>query len=186
MVHSLENWSARNGIAEDGNRLTLVQFIDGDHPDTIGPNRFSELEMPKLYRSMRKGDDQKPLVDATGKGLGVRGEPVNGVIDVDLDLDGTVILNSKGMSVAPNWRDLPYFLISKRLGDQFPGARGAKDIWCFTMGEGSFSEGPVADGLDLKIDTPKHGVVAPRSSVLLDQYQADLASTRDYWTIDEA
>ena len=38
--------------------------------------------MPKIYRAMRKADDGKPLVDATGKGLGVRGEPVNGVVDV--------------------------------------------------------------------------------------------------------
>jgi hypothetical protein len=142
--------------------------------------------MPKIYRSMRKKDDGKPLVDPTGKGLGVRGQPVNGVVDVDLDQDGKVILNSKGMSVAPSWRDLPYFLISKRLKDRFPGARGATDIWCFTMGEGPFAESPVTDGLDLKIDTPKYGVVAPRSSVSLDQYQARLANTRDYWTIDEA
>jgi hypothetical protein len=142
--------------------------------------------MPKICRSMRKKDDGKPLVDATGKGLGVRGEPVNGVVDVDLAQDGKVILNSKGMSVAPSWRDLPYFLISKRLRDQFPAARGATDIWCFTIGEGPFAEGPVADGLDLKIDAQKHGVVAPRLSVSLDQYQADLANTRDYWTIDEA
>ena len=142
--------------------------------------------MPKIDRSMRKTNDEKPLVDATGKGLGVRGQPVNGVVDVDLYQDGKVILNSKGMSVAPRWRDLPYFLISKRLIDRFPGARGATDIWCFTMGEGPFAEGAVADGLDLKIDSPKHGVVAPRLSVPVDQYQADLASTRDYWSIDEA
>jgi hypothetical protein len=142
--------------------------------------------MPKIYRSMRKGDDGKPLIEATGKGLGVRGQPVNGVVDVDLDQDGKVILNSKGMSVAPGWRDLPYFLISKRLKNQFPAARGPIDLCCFTMGGGSFAEGQVADGLDLKIDAPKHGVVAPQLSVPLDQYQVDLANTRDYWTIDEA
>jgi hypothetical protein len=116
----------------------------------------------------------------------VRGQAVNGVVDVDLNQDGKVILNSKGMSVAPSWRDLPYFLISKRLKTQFPAARGPTDRSCFTTGEGLFAEGTVADWLDLKIDTPKHGVVAPRLSVSLDQYQADLANTRDYWTIDEA
>jgi hypothetical protein len=142
--------------------------------------------MPKIYRSMRKADDGKPLVEATGKGLGVRGQPVNGIVDVDLDQDGNVILNSKGMSVAPAWRDLPYFLISRRLRDQIPAARGAIDIWSYTMGEGPFADSTVADGLDLKIDSPKHGVVAPRLSVSLDHYQADLAKTRDCWTIDEA
>jgi hypothetical protein len=142
--------------------------------------------MPEIYRSMRKGDDDKPLVEATAKGLGVRGQSVNGVVDVDLDQDGNVILNSKGMSVAPSWRVLPHHRISRRLKAQFPAARGTTDIWCFRMGEGSFFECPVADGLDLKIDTPKHGIVVPRSSVSLDQYQTDLANTRDYWTIDEA
>ena len=83
--------------------------------------------MPKMFRSMRKSEDEKPLVDATGKGLGVRGEPVHGVVDVDLDCEGKVILNGKGMSVAPAWRDLPYFLISKRLRHVFPAARGSLD-----------------------------------------------------------
>jgi len=116
----------------------------------------------------------------------VRGTPVNGVVDVDLDHEGKVILNAKGMSVAPAWRDLPYFLISKRLKAQFPAARGASDLYCFTMGEGAFADGPIAPGLDLKKDDPKHGVVVPQVSVPLDQYQADLANTRDGWMIDEA
>ena len=37
--------------------------------------------MPKIYRSMKKGDEGNPIVDATGKGHGVRGAPVNGVVD---------------------------------------------------------------------------------------------------------
>src|SRR5437764_15404687 len=118
--------------------------------------------MPKIYRGMRKAEDDKPVVDATGKGLGVRGTPVNGVTDVDLDGEGKVILNDKGMSVAPAWRDLPYFLISKRLKIRFRDARGPSNLYCFTMGEGPFTDGSVADGLDLKVDAPKHGVVAPR------------------------
>jgi hypothetical protein len=131
-------------------------------------------------------DDGKPTVDATGKGLGVRGIPVNGVIDVDLDEDGNVILNAKGMSVAPAWRDLPYFLIPKRLKAIFPAARGSSELYCFTTGEGNFADGPIADGLDLKTDSPKHGVVVPRASVPLDQFQSDLAKTRASWVIDEA
>jgi hypothetical protein len=135
---------------------------------------------------MRKGDDGKPLVDASGRGLGVRGEPVNGIADVDLDDEGNVILNRKGMSVAPAWRDLPFFLISKRLKSQFPGARGARDVYCFTLGAGPFADGPVADGLELLVDTFTHGVVVPRIAVPLSEYQRDIANTRDYWVIDEA
>ena len=142
--------------------------------------------MPKIYRSMRKADDGKPIVDATGKGLGVRGEPVNGVIDVDIGQRGEVILNGKGMSVAPSWRDLPIFIISKRLKDKVPGARGAPGLYCFTLREGPFTDGPVADGLDLKIDAPKHGLVVRRVAISLDQYQRDLANTRELWIVDEA
>jgi hypothetical protein len=144
--------------------------------------------MPKIYRSMKKDDDGRPVVDASGKGLGVRGIPVNNVVDVDLDGDGKVILNDKGMSVVPTWRDLPYFLLPESLRKKFPDAkkaRGNSNLHCFTMGDGSFVEGRVADGLDLKPDSPKHGVVVPRTSVLLDRYQADLANTRDRWTIVE-
>jgi hypothetical protein len=142
--------------------------------------------MPKFYRSMRKADDGTPVVDASGKGLGVRGEPINGVVDVDIDEGGKVILNGKGMSVAPTWRDLPIFLISKRLRDKIPGARGAPGLYCFRHGAGPFADGPVAHGLDLKIDAPNHGLVVPQSSVPLDQYQLHLANTRSHWIVDEA
>src|SRR5437764_4287925 len=133
-----------------------------------------ESRMPKFYRVMRKGTDDKPVVDATGKGLGVRGSPVNGIVDVDLDEDGKVVLNGKGMSVSPTWRDLPYFLIPKRLRSKVPGARGAPDTFCFTMGEGPFQDGSIAAGLELRMDKPKHGNVVPVQLVLLQEFQADL------------
>ena len=141
--------------------------------------------MPKLFRVMKKGDDQKPIVDATGKGLGVRGIPVNGVVDVDLDDEGFVALNGKGMSVVPAWRDLPFFLVPLRLKDQFPGARGAIDCYCFAMGHGTFQNGTIADGLHLQQDSPKHGNVVPQQRVVLDQFQIDLAATRESWNVDE-
>src|SRR5438445_192523 len=121
--------------------------------------------MPKIYRSMKKTGDDKPVVDASGKGLGVRGVPTNGVLDVDLDDQGRGVLNGKGMSVAPAWRALPYFLIPERLKDRVPRARGSNGLSCFTMGDGPFADGPVADGLDLLVDKPTHGVVAPRGLV---------------------
>jgi hypothetical protein len=141
--------------------------------------------MPKIYRVMRKADDDLPIVDASGKGLGVRGTPVNGIVDVDLDEGGNVILNGKGMSVAPAWRALPYFLDPRRLKHLFPGARGAADTYCFTMGDGLFQDGPVAAGLNLKQDTPQHGNVVPQQLVLLERFQADVGATRKNWTIEE-
>lgn len=94
-------------------------------------------------------------------------------------------LNGKGMSVAPAWRSLPYFLIPERLKDKVPRARGSDGLSCFTMGEGPFADGPVADGLDLLVDKPNRGVVAPHGLVPIDVYQADLAATRDSWEEDE-
>ncbi len=125
--------------------------------------------MPKIYRAMRRADDGKPSVDASGKGLGVRGDAVNGIVDVDVNEEGNVVMNGKGMSVAPAWRDLPIFLISNRLRDKVPGARGAAGLHCFTFGTGPFADGPVAEGLDLKVDSPKHGLVVPRVSVPLHE-----------------
>ena len=165
---------------------TLLQWRKARVGCPPAENVAIEPSMPKIYRAMRKADDGKPSVEATGKGLGARGEPVNGVVDINLDAESKVILNGKGMSVAPSWRDLPFFLIPKRLKEKFPGARGSSALYCFTLGEGPFTNGPVAKGLDLKIDAPKHGVVVPRVSVALDQYQTDLAKTRDRWIVDEA
>jgi hypothetical protein len=142
--------------------------------------------MPKIYRSMKKGEDDKPVVEDSAKGLGVRGTPVHGVVDVDLDREDRVILNGKGMSVAPAWRALPPHRISARLRDRSPAAIGSSDVYCFTMGDGSFENGPVSDGLDLLRDSATHGVVAPRQSVSLAEYQAALADTRERWVLDEA
>jgi hypothetical protein len=145
--------------------------------------------MPKLFRTMKKGEDDKPVVDATGKGLGVRSFPTSNTPDVDLDEQGRVILNDKGMSVAPDWRVLPFFLLPEPLRQQLSGAkkaRGRSDLHCFTMGEGAFVMSEVAKGLDLKPDSPRHGVVVPQESVPLDLYQTDLANTRDSWTIIES
>lgn len=142
--------------------------------------------MPKIYRSMRKEADDKPTADATGKGLGVRAEPVNGVTDVDLDNEGRVILNGKGKSVAPRWRDQPIFLIPKRLVDKFPGARGSSSLHCFAMGDGGFQDGKISEDLALVVDNATHGVVVPELLVSVDRYQADLAATRDDWNLDEA
>ncbi|HZZ18664.1 MAG TPA: hypothetical protein VFE25_04810, partial [Opitutaceae bacterium] len=94
---------------------------------------------------MKKAEDDKPVVDATGKGLGVRGVPVNGVTDVDLDDQGNVVLNGKGMSVAPALGKLLPHLIPRRLRHKFPKAAGSPSLYCFTMGEGTFSNGPITD-----------------------------------------
>ena len=141
--------------------------------------------MPKIFRAMRKADDEKPVVGASSSGLGVRIPGEGQRADVDLDENGLVMLNSKGMSVSPQWRDLPRSRIPARLKDKFPDAIGSNKSFCFTMGEGPFENSPLTTDLDFIVDTAKHGLVAPHVAVTLAQFQESLANTRDLWIIDE-
>jgi hypothetical protein len=135
---------------------------------------------------MRAGSDGLPLVGSQSKCLGVR-VPPNPHADIDLDPAVRVILNRKGLSVTKDWRTLPGHLIPEHLDDGFNGASG-KGMSVFVHGTGPFDEGPISSGLDLlhKIPSTESGVVAPSSSVPLNQYQDDLAATRAEWTVDES
>ena len=64
--------------------------------------------MPRVFRVMRKEPEGLPTVSQTS--LGVRP-----AVDVDLDAQNNVLVNGKGMSVAPNWRDVNVNRIPKRL-----------------------------------------------------------------------
>ncbi len=96
-------------------------------------------------------------------------------------------MNRKGSSVSKGWRDLPGHLIPEHLDDGFNGAAG-KGMRVFAHATGMFVEGPVSVGLELlhKAGSTESGVVAPTASVLLNQYQYDLAATRGGWVIDES
>jgi hypothetical protein len=72
--------------------------------------------VPRIVRPMRVDTDGLPLVGVQSKCLGVR-VPPNRFADIDLDPDGKVLLNRKGLSVSRNWRDLPGHLIPEHLDD---------------------------------------------------------------------
>ncbi len=136
--------------------------------------------MPRFFRAMKRSDDDKPLVEPTASGLGVRPNH-----DIDLDVNGNAIANKKGMSVAPNWRDLPLHRIPKRLRPLVSGARGSDSTFCFAHGAGPFRDGLVTADLELACDSTTHGTVAPCQAVALFQYESALAATRNDWTVDE-
>ncbi len=96
--------------------------------------------MPKICRSMLE-DGGTPKVGSGGKLLGVRlsTDPP----DIRVDPNGDVHPNTGGMSVAPEWRKLPSFLIPRRLKPLLPDACGSNKLVCWTMGEGRFEEGDV-------------------------------------------
>ena len=134
--------------------------------------------MPRVFRVMRKEPDGLPTVSQTS--LGVRPG-----VDVDLDAQNNVLVNGKGMSVAPNWRDINRNRIPKRLRAIMPGARGSNNTFCFRTGNGPFLQGPFANGLTLEPDSAKHGNVAPAMVVPLATYEGDIAATRHDWQEDQ-
>lgn len=140
-----------------------------------------ETFMPLVFRIMRQDADGGPTVARSSSALGIR--PGG---DIDLDANGSVIANGKGMSVSPAWRDISILRIPKRLRTIVPGARGSNNTFCFRAGAGSFQHGPFAAGLELTPDSTKHGCISPAQSVLLVQYENDLVSTRSLWRIDES
>lgn len=136
--------------------------------------------MPRMYRSMRADVDGKPLVEPSAKGLGVRAGT-----DVRVDAAGRVILDGTGMSVAPNWRVLPYHRRPERLDRLCSGSVGSNSLVCFAWGEGDFQNASLNEELALEVDSDKHGNVVPRASVTLHEFGELLAKTRDAWEVDE-
>jgi len=127
---------------------------------------------------MRKEADGLPTVSPTALGIRAR-------VDVDVDAQHNVLVNGKGMSVAPNWRDINVNRVPKRLRPILPGAGGSNNTFCFRTGNGAFVQGPFASGLTLELDSATHGNVAPAQAVPLASYEADIAATRPDWEEDE-
>jgi hypothetical protein len=141
------------------------------------------MEMPRLFRSMI-AEDGKPKVGAEAKMLGVRVAP-HPHPDIPVDPTGIVNPNSGGMSVAPEWRKLPWHLIPKRL---HPRGRAHSDVKCWRLGDGEFKDGAVNPDLFFRLDPAapeKHGVVEPARTMTIAEYQAALAATRNDWALDE-
>ena len=134
--------------------------------------------MPRVFRIMKKDPDGLPTVSPTG--LGVRSG-----IDINIDAKNKVLINGKGMSVSPNWRDIDPNRIPKRLRPIWSGASGSNNVHCFRTGIGPFIQGAFAKGLTLEPDSPIHGTVAPEQVIPFPDYQANLAATRLDWQIDE-
>lgn len=136
--------------------------------------------MPRAFRAMRKDEDGLPHVDSSANGLGSRPR-----VDIDVDPQGDVLVNGKGMSASPNWRDLPLFRIPERLRHLKPGARGSNKTSCFCSGTGPFQRGAFAEGLTPEPDSATHGTIAPARVMPLDEYQSALKATRPAWQVDE-
>lgn len=133
--------------------------------------------MPLVFRVMRRDNDGFPTVSPTS--LGVRPN------DVDVNGANNVLVNGKGMSVSPKWRDININRVPKRLRPKLAGANGSNNTFCFRTGVGAFQQGAFANGLTLEPDSATHGNVAPAVVVLFPTYQGDLEATRPDWQVDE-
>lgn len=142
--------------------------------------------MPKMFRPMKRDDDGQPITGTNSKELGVR-IPPNKFADVDVNEDGTVELNGRGMSVAADWKGLKPHLIPKRLKSIVSGAVGSNSLSIYCLGEGEFSEGGIDDhlALALKPQSTRNGNVVPINQILLDKFLSYLAATRDRWMVAE-
>jgi hypothetical protein len=142
---------------------------------------------PRIYRTMVFETDETgrrlPQVGAGKNMLGARLPPDNRA-DVQPDAEGNVARGGEGLSVAPNLKALPPFLVPKRLRDLRPGALGSNDLRLFRLGEGPFEPSNIAEDLELQPTSKTHGVVRPRAPMQVDHYQARLAATKPRW-IDE-
>ena len=135
--------------------------------------------MPRVFRVMKKdANDNLPVVAQNS--LGARPQ-----IDVDLDAQNNVHVNGKGMSVAPNWRDINHKRVPKRKRDIVPGAQGSNNTFCFRHGTGPFVQGAVTNDLMLEPDSATHGNEAPVQVVQFPAYEVYLAATRPDLIEDE-
>jgi len=128
---------------------------------------------------MKKAPDGFPRV--ADEDLGV----IEGY-DVHIGADRIVAAAGReGMSVYSHWRRISTNRKPRRVG-----GRADNEWYCFRIGEGLFQDGPINEHLDFLQDKEKkkkhHGVIRPAQAVLLDEYRAHLAETRERWFEDES
>lgn len=141
---------------------------------------------PKIYRIIKKDDQERPLTGNTTATLGIRV-----ATDIQPDAQGNVQPNTGGMSVSPSFailiKRLPARMVPARFNSLVPGAIGRDTTFVWCMGEGPFQMDPVHVGLQLTIDSSDigHGLVEPDTTMTLNEYVTRLHATKGEWTIDE-
>ncbi len=137
--------------------------------------------MPRMFRAMLKDNDDKPTV---GQGFCQLGARPN---EIDLDAQNNAMPTDKGMSVAPEWRLLPFVVLPRRLD---PRGRCRLPGHCFRRGTAAFQQAVFGTNLELVPDAPvqgvvRHGIVRSEQPVPMADHQQNLAATRDEWEADE-
>ena len=141
--------------------------------------------MPRIYRGMKEKGGL-PMLGSSGTSLGVRlPDAAHPEIKPDLvpDSNGEVHPGSGGMSVSPSIATLPPHTIPRRLQPYYRDAAGKDTLRVWRLGDGSFVDGPLSDGLALRVDPTKvtHGYVEPAQSIRVNEYVAAVHRTREQW-----
>lgn len=130
--------------------------------------------MQKIFRTM-SCDGAHPRVGTEPNCLGAR-------VGVDVHPVEGLVGPGGGLSVAPDWRELPGHLIPRRLKPLYPGAKGKREGDCiWYAGETPFTAGDFASGLCLRVTSPHHGQLEPAKHMSVNDYQNALADTRNAW-----
>ena len=143
-------------------------------------------DAPLLFRAMEQ-DNGKPRLGGFRDCLGVR-VPPDQYADVFPDAMGNVGPNGAGMSVCRSLREMPGFLIPKRLRQVLgiPKARGNNSLFVWSMGSAPFARSRIGVALQLTPDGGSaHGVVEPANVMLLAAYERALEQTRPLWIVNE-
>lgn len=141
--------------------------------------------MPLVWRGMIIAGDQPE----TGPGKNLLGVVVgSGERDDIPEKAGKVMPGTGGMSVSPSLDTIPTHRLPKRLKNKyptrFPDATGSNRLHCWSLGDGEFAAGPLADGLVLRLDPDaplEHGFVEPVEEVETGVYMAALEATGSSW-----
>ncbi len=136
--------------------------------------------MSGIFRSMI-ADGNMPTVGSASKMLGVRDDGY----DIPIEPNGNVRPHTGGLSVSPDWRSLPPFLVPHRLRTMINSARGSNRLACFRLDVLPFQEVQITELLVLRPNTSEHGTIEPSRDMLLSEFQDALAVTRESWIIDE-
>jgi hypothetical protein len=135
--------------------------------------------MAKLYRVMKKGNDDRPVVADTC-GLGVRVPQ-----DIKPSPTDSVSPGTGGMSVSSGPAGLSLHFVPKRLRHARPGAIGNNSGFIWSFGSGGFSASPIPPHLSFRPTSASHGLVEPHDDMALEDYRGALAATGGHWKVDE-
>src|SRR5438552_8891962 len=147
-------------------RTTFVTRTGTSSTKELASAAGASTAVPKVYRTMFD-ESGRPRVGQKRCMLGVRPPGTPATPDVDLEPNGDVSLNNKGMSVFRSFREIPLTLVPLHLADKVRGAVGPSIAHIWSLGSGPFVSGTITATLRLDARRGPHGNVCPAHAMRL-------------------